>query len=177
MATRNHISACFPTLLARPEDTVSGGIGRPASATIEKRVVPFAINGVCEIELAHWEISRPLCHILSGGRTPRHGVQGDRTRHLHSKWRRRDAPVLPALASAARSSSTRSWAAFASSRRARSADALRHWANINPVAHFLVGTLLAVRPGGNRAATFRDIERDVAHHIRPFYRCAVSWMD
>ena len=43
--------------------------------------------------------------------------------------------------------------------------------DINPVAHFLVRNALAVHDREAIVATFGEIERDVAHQIRPFYQC------
>lgn len=174
MATRNRHLA--PTLFAEPEETVGAVVLAHGSRAIEEESFPFeALSDVCEIESWRKEINRPLYHIHKWwahrlGTAFRAIVLGtfapsgaDVMRLFYQRTRIRGSVVFdPFMGSGTTVGEALKLGAHAIGR------------DINPVAHFLVRNALAVHDREAIVATFGDIERDVAHQIRPFYRCRLS---
>lgn len=174
MATRNRHLA--PTLFAETEETVGAVVLAPGSRAIEDESFPFeALSDVCEIESWRKEINRPLYHIHKWwanrlGTVFRAIVIGtfapsgaDVMGLFYQRTRIKDRVVFdPFMGSGTTMGETLKLGAHAIGR------------DINPVAHFLVRNALAKHDQEAVCATFRDIERDIAHQIRPFYRCRLS---
>lgn len=174
MATRNRHLA--PTLFAEPEETVGAVVLAHGSRAIEDESFPFeALSDVCEIESWRKEINRPLYHIHKWwahrlGTAFRAIVLGtfapsgaDVMRLFYQRTRIKGSVVFDPFMG----SGTTVGEALKLGARAIGRD-------INPVAHFLVRNALAVHDREAVCTTFRAIERDVAHQIRPFYRCRLS---
>ena len=174
MATRNRHLA--PTLFAESEETVGALALAHGSRAIEDESFPFeALGNVCEIESWRKEINRPLYHIhkwwahrlgtafraIAIGTFAPSGA--DVMRLFYQRTRIKGVVVFdPFMGSGTTVGETLKLGAHAIGR------------DINPVAHFLVRNALSMHDREAVCATFRDIERDVAHQIRPFYRCRLS---
>jgi adenine-specific DNA methylase len=163
-------------LFAEPEETAGALALAHGSRAIEDESFPFeALSDVCEIESWRKEINRPLYHIHKWwahrlGTAFRAIVIGtfapsgaDVMRLFYQRTRIKSVVVFdPFMGSGTTVGETLKLGAQAIGR------------DINPVAHFLVRNALAMHDREAVCATFRDIERDVAHQIRPFYRCRLS---
>jgi putative DNA methylase len=171
VTTRNrHLS---PTLFVEPEETAGNLVPTHGSRAIEDESFPFeALSDICEIESWRKEINRPLYHIhkwwahrlgtafraiVLGTFAPR---GADVMRLFYERTRIKNSVVFdPFMGSGTTVGETLKLGARAIGR------------DINPVAHFLVRNALATHDREAVSATFREIERDVVHQIRPFYRC------
>ncbi|MCY4344947.1 MAG: DNA methyltransferase [Gammaproteobacteria bacterium] len=156
-------------LAPAPKETASGFRGPCA---LEDDEFPFeVISDVAEAESWRKEINRP-------------------TYHVHKWWAQRLGTVFRAMVLGALSpSGTDVLDAFYRPVRLKGAvvfdpfmgsgttvgEALKLGArvigrDVNPVAHFLVRNALAEHDAESVLATFREIERDVSHEMRAFYR-------
>jgi putative DNA methylase len=174
VATRNRHLA--PTLFAEPDETVGAVTVSHGDRAIEDESFPFeALSDVCEIESWRKEINRPLYHIHKWwahrlGTAFRAIVIGtfapsgaDVMRLFYQRTRINGSVVFdPFMGSGTTVGEALKLGAHAIGR------------DINPVAHFLVRNALTMHDREAVCATFRAIERDVAHQIRPFYRCRLS---
>lgn len=173
MSTRNpHLAQ---TLFAELEEGVGVLASAKDSRAIEDETFPFeALSDVCEIESWRKEINRPLYHIHKWwahrlGTAFRAIVLSafapsgaDVMRLFYQRTRINDAVVFDPFMG----SGTTVGEALKLGARAIGRD-------IN-LAHFLVQNALTLHNRDAVVATFRDIERDVAHQIRPYYRCRLS---
>lgn len=174
MASRNRHLA--PTLFADPEESVTPGLPLAQLRAIEDDAFPFeALSDVCEIESWRKEINRPLYHIHKWwahrlGTAFRAIVLGtfapsgaDVMRLFYQPARIDDAVVFdPFMGSGTTLGETLKLGGRAIGR------------DINPVAHFLVTTALGKHDRHALLTTYRDIERDVAGRIRPYYQCRLA---
>jgi adenine-specific DNA methylase len=163
-------------LFAEPEEAAGALPWAYGTRAIEDESFPFeALSTVCEIESWRKEINRPLYHIHKWwahrlGTAFRAIVIGtfapsgaDVMRLFYQPTRIKGLVVFdPFMGSGTTVGETLKLGANAIGR------------DINPVAHFLVRNALSMHDREAVCATFRDIERDVAHQIRPFYRCRLS---
>lgn len=172
--TRNRHLA--PTLFAEAEQTASTLALGHGSRAIEDESFPFeALSVVCEIESWRKELNRPLYHIhkwwahrlgtafraIAIGTLAPSGA--DVMRLFYQPTRIKGAVVFdPFMGSGTTVGETLKLGAQAIGR------------DINPVSHFMVRNALAIHDREAIFTTFRDIERDVVHQIRPFYRCRLS---
>jgi putative DNA methylase len=166
----------LPTLFAEPEEGVGALVSPNGNRAIEDEAFPFeALSDVCEIESWRKEINRPLYHI-------------------HKWWAQRLGTAFRAIVlSTFAPSGTDIMRLFYERTRIKGSivfdpfmgsgttvgEALKLGAraigrDINPVAHFLVRNALTLHNRDAVIATFRKIERDVAHQIRKYYRCRLS---
>jgi adenine-specific DNA methylase len=163
-------------LFAEPEEGVGALTSPNGGRAIEDESFPFeALSDVCEIESWRKEINRPVYHIHKWwahrlGTAFRAIVLStfapsgaDVMRLFYQRTRIKGAVVFDPFMG----SGTTVGEALKLGARAIGRD-------INPVAHFLVQNALALHDRDAILATFHDIERGVAHQIRPFYRCRLS---
>jgi len=163
-------------LFAEPDEPVGAVTVTNGRRAIEDESFPFeALSDACEIESWRKEINRPLYHIHKWwahrlGTAFRAIVLGtfapsgaDVMRLFYQRTRIKGSVVFdPFMGSGTTLGEALKLGVHAIGR------------DINPVAHFLVRNALGMHDRDAVCATFREIERDVAHQIRPFYRCRLS---
>ncbi|MGH9385908.1 MAG: DNA methyltransferase [Vicinamibacterales bacterium] len=165
-----------PSLFDEPEQAVGALTSLSGSRAIEDEAFPFeALSDVCEIESWRKEINRPLYHIHKWWAhrlgTAFRGI-------VLSTFAPSGVDVMGLFYQRMRINGSVVFDPFMGS-GTTVGEALKLGArvigrDINPVAHFLVRNALTLHDRDAVIATFREIERDVAHQIYPYYRCRLS---